>query len=476
LHPVRVTIGMQTFNTSMKKILSGIILSTLFIALIISGCKKTETVSYIPDIPAVVSLNIVSDVTQTTAQSGGSITYKGKDINAFGVCWSSTNQNPTVADSKTVDVATTKIYLSALTGLTANTIYYVRAYATNADGTGYSAVIKFTTNSIAGKPTGTVTTLAGNTTNGNANGLGASASFDGPASIAFNPVAAKLYIGDTYNNAIRTATTAGLVATLTNSALGFINGPLSSALFYGTKGMAFDAAGNAYVADMGNHVVRKITPAGVVSTYAGSGIAGYLDGTASGARFNNPQSVAVDATGNVYVADRGNNIIRKITTDGLVQSLAGYPTTAGVGYVDATTANAKFNYPVAIAINPAGTKIYVADQKNFAIRVINIADGVVTTLAGSPLFNEVIGTPVGIAFDAAGNLFVADQTGRVLEVTVSGNLYTVAGSLNTAGSANGVGSAARFNSPLGVAVDGAGNVYVTDSNNNLIRKIVVSNQ
>ncbi len=475
MQPRPLAIGAPKHNIRMKKFLSGILcLTTLLTIITVSGCKKGDGTTVIYQSPLVVTLNTATDVTQTTAKSGGAITFPGDDTpTAFGVCWSSTNQTPTTADSKTVDAATTKVWSSSLTGLTANTTYYVRAYATNSAGTGYGSVVKFTTRSTAVAPTITVSTIAGNTANGFANGTGAAAMFDGPSTIAFNPVAGNIYIGDTFNNLIRTMTTAGVVGSLTNPALGYANGPLSSATFYGPKGMGFDAAGNAYVADMGNNVIRKITPAGVVSTFAGTGTAGYLDGVASVAMFNGPQGVAVDGAGNVYVADRGNNTIRKITPDGTVTSVAGYPGSPGLGYTDNTGALAKFNYPIAIAINAAGTKLYIADLKNNAIRVVTPADGVATTLAGSPVQTEVVGEPTGLVLDGAGNVFVADQTGRVIEITPNNGLYTIAGSLKNAGYVNGAGSAARFNSPQGITIDAAGNLYVADFGNNVIRKITI---
>jgi sugar lactone lactonase YvrE len=465
---------MQNINTHMKRYLSGIFLITLLtLIIIVSGCKKDNSSNTpISDPPLVVTLNMATDVTQTTAKSGGSVTYTSSTVTAFGVCWSSTNQTPTTADSKTTDAATTKVWSSSLTGLTANTKYYVRAYAINGNSTGYGAVVTFTTRNTPVQ-TATVSTIAGTTTNGFANGPGLGAMFDGPTTIAFNKVAGNIYIGDTFNNLIRTMTTTGVVGSLTNPTLGYTNGALSSALFYGPKGMAFDVAGNAYVADQGNNVIRKITPGGVVSTFAGTGIAGYLDGAGTVAMFNGPTGVAVDGAGNVYVADKGNNIIRKITSAGVVSSVAGYSGSEWIGYVDAIGANAKFNRPAAIAVDAAGTKLYVADPNNYAIRVISLADGSVTTLAGSPVQTDLIGQPSSLALDASGNLFVADLSGRIIEITPNNGLYTIAGALNSTGYVNGAGTAARFNSPQGITVDAAGNIYVTDFGNNTIRKITV---
>ncbi|RZA02304.1 MAG: hypothetical protein EOP47_07450 [Sphingobacteriaceae bacterium] len=463
----------------MKKTLPGIaFIAILFITIItLSGCLKEEAQAPITFTPLVVTQNIVAEVGQTTAQSGGVVVDNGgSEILSLGVCWSSTNQTPTVADSKTVDALTYNAYTSSLTGLTANTTYYVRAYATSASGTGYGTVITFKTNATAAIITANVSTIAGSTTPGKVDGPGAGALFDGPEALAFNPATGNLYIGDTFNNSIRTMTTTGTVATLTNGTLGFANGPLASALFYGPKGFAFDAQGNTYVADMGNHLIRKITPGGVVSTFSGLTLPGYIDGDATVAKYNNPVSVAIDGSGNAYIADRFNNVIRKSTSAGVVSSLAGYSGSVGSGLVDATGANAKFKTTSAIAINAAGTKLYVADRDNNAIRVINIADAAVTTLAGGTKFPDLIGSPTALTIDAQDNLFITDQSGRIFEITAAGVLYKLAGALKTSGNANGAGATARFNNPQGIAKDAAGNVYVADFGNNSIRKIAITVQ
>jgi DNA-binding beta-propeller fold protein YncE len=227
---------------------------------------------------------------------------------------------------------------------------------------------------------------------------------------------------------------------------------------------------------MGNSLIRKITPGGEVSTLTGLTIPGYLDGDATVAKFNSPTSVAVDGTGSVYIADRVNNVIRKSTSLGTVTTLAGYPGKLGSGFVDAAGANAKFRYISSIAVNAAGTKLYVADRDNYAIRVINTADGTVTTIAGGTLFPDLIGSPVALAIDAQDNLFITDQSGRIFEITAAGVLYKLAGALKTAGNVNGAGATARFNNPQGIAADATGNVYVADHGNNIIRKIAITIQ
>jgi sugar lactone lactonase YvrE len=470
----------------MRKPLSG----TIFLALILlsvvilgTGCSKTPTSPAGISAPLVVTLNLVSNVTQTTAQSGGVITLGGNaDITANGVCYSSTNQAPTIADSKTIDTINTAGFTSRITGLTLGTTYYLRAYATNSGGTGYGAVVKFTTATTAATLTTTVSTIAGNANLGFLDGAGATALFNGPQSLSYNPVTGNIYIIDALNNAIRIMTPTGTVSTLTNPQLGYANGPLATALFYGPRSVAFDTQGNAYVADLGNNVIRKITPAGIVSTFAGNGTAGYADGTTpSIIEFNSPQGVAVDATGNVYVADRGNNLIRKITPTGVVSTIAGRVAPVGFaqstapGFADGVGDISIFNSPNALACDAAGN-IYVADQGNTAIRMVTPA-GAVTTIAGSPVQKTVVGAVTAIAVDAAGNIYAADQSGRIMEITAnSKTLYTLAGAINNAGYIDGVGTVARFSNPQGVAVDAQGIVYVGDFNNNVIRKIIVKTQ
>ena len=245
--------------------------------------------------------------------------------------------------------------------------------------------------------------------------------------------------------------------------------------FNSPTGVAVDAAGNVYVAEPASHYIRKITPAGVVSTLAGSGTAGSSDGTGSAASFYNPTGVAVDAAGNVYVADQYNNKIRKITPAGVVSTLAG-SVTGIAGSANGTGSAASFNNPTGVAVDAAGN-VYVADQNNHKICKITPA-GVVSTLAGSGTGGSSEGTgsaasfyyPSGVAVDAAGNVYVADYfNNKIRKITPAGVVSTLAGS--TAGSADGSGSLASFFYPYGVAVDAAGNVYVADYFNNKIRKI-----
>ena len=294
--------------------------------------------------------------------------------------------------------------------------------------------------------------------------------------------AGNVYVANVTSNTISKITPAGVVSTLAGSigSTGSTDGTGSAARFNQPTGVAVDAAGNVYVADQSNHTIRKITPAGVVSTLAGlAGSTGSTDGTGSAARFNRPFGVAVDAAGTVYVADSNNHTIRTITPAGVVSTLAGL---AGIfGSTDGTGSAARFNGPFGVAVDAAGT-VYVGEGGGLGntIRKITPA-GVVSTLAGlAGSFGSADGTgsaarfsgPVGVAVDAVGNVYVADANNDTIrKITSAGVVSTLAGLAGSAGSADGTGSAARFSSPKGVAVDAAGNVYVADTVNESIRKI-----
>ena len=369
---------------------------------------------------------------------------------------------------------------------------------------------------------GVVTTLAGAPgERGRTDGAGAAARFSEPFGLAAD-AAGNLYVADNLNNAIRRITPDGVVTTFAGGgASGTTDGTGAAARFHEPRGVAVDADGTVYVADYENHTIRKITSAGVVTTLAGSpDTEGNADGTGAAARFRGPMGVAVDATGTVYVADSGNRSIRKITTAGAVTTLrlSGTPlsdprgivvdstgtiyvgdfrshtvraitptgtvsTLAGQtskpGISDGAGAAAAFHYPSGVAIDTSGA-LYVADTENDTIRIVT-RGGTVTTLAGLPdRTNSVDGTgadarfedPFGTAVDLNGNVYVADGGAHTIrKVTPAGVVTTLAGSPGSFGSANGLGPAARFYSPYGVAVDGAGNVYVADSGNKTVRKI-----
>ena len=320
-------------------------------------------------------------------------------------------------------------------------------------------------------PEGEMSTLAGST-EGFRDGAGTTAQFKYPTDVAVD-AAGNLYVADASNHRIRQITATGEVSTLAGTGrVGSTNGAGTAAEFDEPVGVAVDSSGNLYVADYGNHRIRRITPTGEMSTLAGS-TEGFRDGVGTAAEFNNPYGVGVDSSGNLYVTVYGNHRIRKITATGEMSTLAGAGTS---GSADGAGTAAQFYSPTGVTADSSGN-VYVADLGNHRIRKIT-PEGLVSTLAGTGTqgFRDGAGTaaefdhPVGVAVDAAGNVYVADYGNHLIrKITPAGEVSTFAGS--TAGSADGAGTAAEFKGPAGVVVDSSGNLYVADSLNNRIRKI-----
>ena len=320
-------------------------------------------------------------------------------------------------------------------------------------------------------PTITVSTLAGSGVAGFDDGAGNTARFHLPDGVAVD-AANNVYVADNLNHRIRKITPTGEVSTLAGSGVaGFADGAGNTAQFYYPYDVAVDAANNVYVADRFNYSVRKIAPTGEVTTLAGNGKAGFVDGAGTAAQFNRPVGITVDASGNVYVADESNHCIRKITPTGVVTTLAG---NGSEGFVDGVGTTAQFHYPYGVAVD-ASDNVYVSDRFNLRIRKITSA-GVVSTLAGNGTqgFTDGLGNaaqfdnPNGVTVDVFGNVYVADQGNHLIrKITPAGLVTTLAGSVS-----NGWGT--MFALPGDVAVNASGNVvYVADGNNHRIRKITI---
>ncbi len=313
-------------------------------------------------------------------------------------------------------------------------------------------------------PNGDVTTLAGSPgVTGSADGLGSNARFLQPWAICVDHNNGNIYVTDVPNNNVRMITPAGNVTTIAGATgvQGTADGIGTNAQFNNPYGIAIDSAGNLYVADKSNNTIRAITPGGSVSTLAGVGTTfGYADGTGGTARLSSPMGIAMDANGDILVADNQNSVIRKVTSAGVVTTLAGaYPVS---GASDGLGAAATFTSPWAIVVDSNGN-VYVADTQNHAIRKIT-PDGVVTTVSSA--FTSV----TALAIDSSDVLYVAN--GRAVEkVTTSGVITLLAGSIGNIGHANGIGAAATFNYIGGLTVDTQGNVYVSDTYNSMVRKI-----
>ena len=318
-----------------------------------------------------------------------------------------------------------------------------------------------------------VSTLAGDASPGLVDGIGALAKFNHPCGMAVD-AEGNLFVADHANHSIRKVTPRGVVSTYAGTGHpGATNGYRLKASFNSPYGLALDGEGNLYVGDVANHMVRKIAADGMVTTVAGK-YKGFSDRKGSQAKFNHPYGVAVDAENNVYVADSYNNRIRKIAPDGWVTTLAG---SGNDGYVDGTGTSAEFYVPIGIVVDAIGN-IYVGDEGNSSIRKIT-AGGNVTTLAGNGKFSFADGVgreaafnaPGGIAIDETGHLYVADYLNNCIrQVTPSGGVSKIAGNLHK-GFADGPASEAQFYYPFGIAVDRSGIVYVGDQFNNRIRRI-----
>ena len=424
-------------------------------------------------------------------------------------------------------------------------------------------------------PAGVISVLAGPggvTKNGYADGTGSAARFDNPQGSCLDS-AGNLFIADTTNNRIRKVTPAGVVTTFAGSGVaGNTDGTGVAAQFNSPRAICCDSSDNLYVFDSASGRIRKITSsavvttffstgstsiysltvdssgsifyptgnridkitsAGVLSIFAGSGTAGSANGTGAAATFRSPRGIVIDSSDNLYVTDYLNYTIRKITSSAVVTTLAGNPGTPGS--TDGTAGAATFNLNTAIGINisngdlyvtPNGQNfrkitsggvvttpatggsgqrdgylnsalysnsivglsvtstglIYISDTNNHTIRVMDIAGNSVTTLAGSPGstlgFADGTGsaarfdTPIGLTVDSSGNVYVVEQANNTIrKITPAGVVTTLAGLARASGSANGTGSAARFNNPTGIVVNSVGDIFVYDRSNYVIRKV-----
>ncbi len=330
----------------------------------------------------------------------------------------------------------------------------------------------------------TIYTFAGNGSAGFSGdgGSAEAAQINNPWGLAFNS-AGDLVFSDQMNQRIRKVAPGGTISLVGGdgtATFGGDGGAATSAKFNYPTGLAFNSSGALYFADTVNHRVRSISSSGTVAAFAGTGEAGSTgdDAAATAAQLNYPTAVAVDSAGRVLIADTYNHKIRVVATDGKITTLAG---TGAPGFVGdgGEAKSAKLRYPQGLVLDSAG-RIYISDTFNHRIRMID-TDGKISTIAGNgiagysgdggPATKASLFYPKGLAIDAGGNLIVADSfNGRIRAVSPDGSIRTIAGN-GLFGDRGDWGPAARawFRFPTAVAVDAAGNIYVSDTQNNRIR-------
>ena len=294
--------------------------------------------------------------------------------------------------------------------------------------------------------------------------------------------AGRVFVADTYNDRVRMISATGVITTLAGAG-GRANprdgGPAASAGLYWPSSVKLDNAGNLYIADTGDMRVRRISPDGVITTVAGNGNTdgGYSgdSGAATNAQLSWPKDIAFDASGNLYIADTANHAVRKVSPDGVITTFAG---TGASGYSGdgGPAANARMNYPSGLAVDGAGN-LYVSDTNNFRVRKIT-PGGMITTVAGNgskgysgnggPAIEAQLTSPTGLAFDAAGNLYIGDG-GSVRMLSRDGIISTVAGNGVIGYAGDGGPATSAQMSAWGLTFDSAGNLYVADPSNNAVR-------
>ena len=406
----------------------------------------------------------------------------GLTVDGAGTVYVADTNNHTIRQVTAAGVVTTLAGLASNAGNVDGTGSAARFRAPSGivvDGAGTLCVADTNNSTIRQIAAGAVvTTFAGAGLIGSDDGTGSAARFFGPNGVTIS--GGVLFVADTGNDTVRKVTSGAVVTTLAgfNGSLGAVDGTGRGARFRLPSGVAVAPNGDAYVADTFNATIRKVTPWGVVTTYAGlAGNSGLVDGTGSAARFSSPTGIAIDSAGTIYVSDVANNAIRQIAAGGVVTTIAG----GSSGSADGTGSAAKFFAPRAIAVDSGGTTLYVADSNNHTIRKIT-AGGVVTTFAGqagAPGFVDGTGSaarfnfPNGLAVDSTGILYVADSANQsIRQVTAAGVVTTLAGGGPTnPGWLDATGTAARFSNPVGMAVDSTGILYVSETGSNAIRKI-----
>ncbi len=326
----------------------------------------------------------------------------------------------------------------------------------------------------------TVNTYAGNglVNRSGDGGAATGAQLNGPLGVAAD-AAGNLYIADTANNAVRRVS-GSVISNFAGTGTAGTSGDgnaAGGAQLSGPQGMAVDGAGSLFIADTQNHKVRKVSN-GTITTVAGTGTAGFGGdgGAAGGAQLNLPFAVAVDAAGNLYIAEFGNNRVRMVSPNGNISTLAGNGV-AGYSGDGGQAAGAMLNSPQGVAVDSAGN-VYIADSANNRVRRV-APNGVITTVAGNGIagfsgdggfgVSAQVGNPVAVATDSVGNVYIADGSARVRKLFVSGVITTIAGSTRGYSGDGGSAPNALMNGPSALAINAAGNIWVADTLNNAVR-------
>jgi uncharacterized protein (TIGR03437 family) len=338
---------------------------------------------------------------------------------------------------------------------------------------------------------GGLTLVAGNSRAGFSGdgGPAVNAQLNAPQGLAFDATG-NLYIADSQNNRIRVVSRDGIINTFAGNGQSTFGGgpgsyndggPATNAVMHLPMGVAVDKGGNVYIADTGDNIIRKVTTDGIINTIAGDSYPGYFDkegGTPVDSEFNKPSDVALDSSGNLYIADTTNQVVRKLAADNTISTYAG---TAASGFSgdDGPANKAAMTAPMALAVDSSGN-LYILTNGDGRIRKVD-TKGNITTVAGSGIAGFADGSdpkkaqfnfPTGLALDPSGNLYVADSLNLRIRKVASGSVSTVAGNgvLSYSGD-NGPALSAQLNAPRGVAVDASRNVYIADTGNHTVRKV-----
>ena len=331
-----------------------------------------------------------------------------------------------------------------------------------------------------------IVTVGGNGTAGftGDGGAATAAEMYQPTGVALDG-SGNMYIVDMYNYRVRKISSAGVITTVAgNGTYGYSGdgGPATAAELYLPVAVTLDHSGNLYIADEGNNRIRKVTPSGIISTVAGTGTAGYSGdgGAATAAAINSPWAVAVDSTGNMIIADRANNRLRRVNTSGIITTIAGNGT-AGFAADGSVATSSMICTPEGVVLDASGN-IYFSDHGNNRIRKIT-SSGLLYTLAGNgtggfsgdggAATSAEIYSPCGVARDNDGNIYFADNgNNRVREISTSGYIFTIAGT-GTAGYSGdgGMASTSEIYAPYNIAADASGNIYICDAGNQRLREV-----